>query len=156
MENSQLTAQYHVLSKRLDEALGVMQDIQQRDPSRKITLYIQDGMQVVADRALMRVVLDNLLGNAWKYTGKVLNPVISFGQMETATKQIFYVRDNGAGFDSDRAEKLFNPFQRFHSNQEFQGTGVGLATVRRILERHGGRIWAESKPDEGAAFYFTI
>ena len=134
----------------------VMKDIQQRDPSRKITLYIQDGMQVVADRALMRVVLDNLLGNAWKYTGKVLNPVISFGQMETATKQIFYVRDNGAGFDSDRAEKLFNPFQRFHSNQEFQGTGVGLATVRRILERHGGRIWAESKPHEGAAFYFTI
>lgn len=134
----------------------VMKDIQQRDPSRKITLYIQDGMQVVADRALMRVVLDNLLGNAWKYTGKVLNPVISFGQMETATKQIFYVRDNGAGFDSDRAEKLFNPFQRFHSNQEFQGTGVGLATVRRILERHGGRIWAESKPGEGAAFYFTI
>lgn len=134
----------------------VMKDIRQRDPSREITLYIQEGMQVVADRALMRVVLDNLLGNAWKYTGKVLNPVISFGLIETANKQIFYVRDNGAGFDSDRAEKLFNPFQRFHSNQEFQGTGVGLATVRRILERHGGRIWAESKPDEGAAFYFTI
>ena len=134
----------------------VMNDIQQRDPSRKITLYIQDEMQVVADRALMRVVLDNLLGNAWKYTGKVPNPVISFGQMETTNKKIFYVRDNGAGFDSARAEKLFNPFQRFHTNQEFQGTGVGLATVRRILERHGGRIWAESKPGEGAAFYFTI
>jgi len=134
----------------------VMKDIRQLDPSRKITLYIQDDMQVVADRALMRVVLDNLLGNAWKYTGKIPNPVISLGQMETSTKKIFYVRDNGAGFDSAKAEKLFNPFQRFHSNQEFQGTGVGLATVRRILERHGGRIWAESRPGEGAAFYFTI
>lgn len=137
-------------------AKSVLADIRQRDPSREINTFIQEGLEVQADPALMRVVLDNLLGNAWKYTGKKINPEISFGLLETATKKFFYVRDNGAGFDMSKADKLFNPFQRFHSNQEFQGTGVGLATVRRIIERHGGRIWAESQPGQGATFYFVI
>ena len=137
-------------------AKSVLADIRQRDPSREINTFIQEGLEVQADPALMRVVLDNLLGNAWKYTGKKINPEISFGLLETATKKFFYVRDNGAGFDMSKADKLFNPFQRFHTNQEFQGTGVGLATVRRIIERHGGRIWAESQPGQGATFYFVI
>lgn len=137
-------------------ANSVLADIKQRDPSREISSFIQEGLEVQADPALMRVVLDNLLGNAWKYTGKKINPEISFGLLETANKKFFYVRDNGAGFDMAKAEKLFNPFQRFHTNQEFQGTGVGLATVRRIIERHGGRIWAESQPGQGATFYFVI
>ncbi|MCK9220180.1 MAG: response regulator [Bacteroidales bacterium] len=134
----------------------VIHDIKQREPDRKINLFIQEGLEIDADAALMHVVLDNLLGNAWKYTSKTASPEISFGQMETASKKFFYVRDNGAGFDMSKADKLFNPFQRFHSNQEFQGTGVGLATVRRIIERHGGRIWAESRPGNGAVFYFSI
>jgi len=137
-------------------AKSVLADIRQRDPSREINTFIQEGLEVQADPALMRVVLDNLLGNAWKYTGKKINPEISFGLLETTTKKFFYVRDNGAGFDMSKADKLFNPFQRFHTNQEFQGTGVGLATVRRIIERHGGRIWAESQPGQGATFYFVI
>jgi signal transduction histidine kinase len=137
-------------------AKNVMKDICQRDPARKIRIYIEDGLEIQADPALMRMVLDNLLGNAWKYTGKTIDPEISFGQMVTKTKKIFYVRDNGAGFDMSKADKLFNPFQRFHSSADFQGTGVGLATVRRIIERHGGRVWAEAEPGKGATFYFLI
>ena len=139
-----------------DLALEVMKELRLRDPERKIQFHIQEGLSVQADPALMRVVLDNLLGNAWKYTGKTENPEISFGLTESAGKKYFYVKDNGAGFDMSMADKLFNPFQRLHTTREFQGTGVGLATVRRIIERHGGRIWAESQPGQGASFYFII
>ena len=104
----------------------------------------------------MRVILNNMLGNAWKYSGKTDNPVISFGKTVSGMETIFFIRDNGAGFDMERATKLFNPFQRFHTSQEFPGTGVGLATVGRIIERHGGRIWAESEPGKGATFFFSL
>ncbi len=117
---------------------------------------IQDSLFAQADPSLMHVVLVNLLGNARKYSGKAEYPVITFGKTESGRETVFYVRDNGAGFDMAKADKLFTPFQRLHSNQEFVGTGVGLATVRRIIERHGGRIWAESEPGKGATFFFTL
>ncbi len=103
----------------------------------------------------MRVVLDNLLGNSWKFTGKTAAPRIEFG-VEQGPERIFFVRDNGAGFDPESAGKLFTPFQRLHSGWEFPGTGIGLATVRRIIDRHGGRVWADGAVGRGATFYFTL
>jgi light-regulated signal transduction histidine kinase (bacteriophytochrome) len=113
-------------------------------------------MEAQADPGLMRVALNNLLGNAWKYTGRRQQALISFGQELRDGQAIFYVRDNGAGFDMTYASKLFAPFQRLHSAREFPGSGVGLACVARVIHKHGGRIWADAKTGEGAAFFFTI
>jgi light-regulated signal transduction histidine kinase (bacteriophytochrome) len=104
----------------------------------------------------MVIALENLIGNAWKYSGKQKEAVIRFGTIKERGETIFYIQDNGAGFDMSKAHNMFNPFQRLHSAQEFSGTGVGLATVRRIIERHGGRIWAEGSQGIGATFYFTL
>jgi light-regulated signal transduction histidine kinase (bacteriophytochrome) len=104
----------------------------------------------------MRVVLDNLLNNAWKYTGNHAQARIEFGTMQQDGEDVFFIRDDGAGFDMRYADKLFGVFQRLHNVQEFQGTGVGLATVQRIITRHGGRAWAEAAPEQGACFYFTL
>lgn len=120
------------------------------------TLEIEEGIKVIADKNLMRIVLNNLLGNALKYSQKALHPKVSFGLTTMNNRPILFVRDNGAGFDMSTADDLFKPFVRLHSNTEFQGTGVGLSTVKRIVERHGGHIWFDSKPDEGAVFYFTV
>jgi light-regulated signal transduction histidine kinase (bacteriophytochrome) len=101
-------------------------------------------------------MLANLLDNAWKFTSKQATSRIEFGEMHTRSKQVFYVRDNGAGFDMTYADKLFDPFQRLHSQAEFTGTGIGLATVQRVVNRHGGQIWAEGEVGKGASFYFTL
>ena len=111
---------------------------------------------LIGDAALLRVVLDNLLGNAWKYTGMQEEAVIEFGVTEVEGKPAYFVRDNGAGFDKADADKLFIPFERLHGPEQFKGFGIGLATVERIVRRHGGRVWAKGEPGKGATFYFTL
>jgi light-regulated signal transduction histidine kinase (bacteriophytochrome) len=113
-------------------------------------------MVVYGDASLLRAVLENLLGNAWKFTGMRASTCIAFGCERENGVPIYFVRDNGAGFNMAYADKLFAPFQRLHSAREFPGTGIGLATVQRIVNRHGGRIWAEGETDRGATFYFTL
>jgi two-component system, NtrC family, sensor kinase len=137
-------------------ARGVSEELKKKDPDRHILWCIEDQLLVEADSGLMRVAFDNLLGNAWKFTSKVSAPRIEVGTSQQEGVRVFYVRDNGAGFNMEYAEKLFSPFQRLHTESEFEGTGIGLATVYRIVDRHGGRIWAESAVDHGATFYFTI
>jgi light-regulated signal transduction histidine kinase (bacteriophytochrome) len=110
----------------------------------------------MADRRLVRVVLENLLGNAWKFTSKTPQPRIIFGTEIQQGEPVFFIRDNGAGFDMYYAAKLFQAFQRLHSEAEFPGTGIGLATVYRVIDRHGGRIWAEGEAGIGATFFFTL
>ena len=104
----------------------------------------------------MQIALDNLLSNAWKYTQKTAHPKFSFGMKRENGKAIYFIKDNGAGFDMTYSNKLFGAFQRLHSSSEFEGTGVGLATVQRIIRRHGGSIWADAQVDKGATFYFTL
>jgi light-regulated signal transduction histidine kinase (bacteriophytochrome) len=131
-------------------------ELRMADPERRVVFRISDGVEVVGDPGLLRVVLDNLLGNAWKYTGAREESIIEFGAAEIDGKTACFVRDNGPGFDMANAEKLFIPFQRLPGSEEFRGFGIGLATVDRIIRRHGGRIWAEGEPDKGATFYFTL
>ncbi|BAZ08608.1 multi-sensor signal transduction multi-kinase [Calothrix sp. NIES-4071] len=125
----------------------------QNDQLRQVELKITPNLSTIADAQLLKAALENLLGNAWKYTSKVSLAEIEFG---TSHPGVFFIRDNGAGFDMNDADKLFQPFQRLHSAIEFEGNGIGLATVQRIIHRHGGRIWAESKVGSGAIFYFTL
>jgi light-regulated signal transduction histidine kinase (bacteriophytochrome) len=113
---------------------------------------LQADLFAQADPALIRNVLENLFSNAWKFTGQSPQAQIDFGQQEN----IFFIRDNGVGFDMAYADKLFTAFQRLHRTDEFPGTGIGLATVRRIIHRHGGQVWVESAPNKGATFYFTL
>ncbi len=134
----------------------VCSELKGTDPERLVTLAIQEGVVVEGEARLLRSVMENLLENAWKYTmGRELAR-IEFGELTTEDGRVFYLRDNGAGFSMEYAAKLFTPFQRLHSNQEFPGIGIGLATVQRIIRRHGGRIWAESTPGSGTTFYFTL
>jgi signal transduction histidine kinase len=133
----------------------VIEWIQQDDPSRQIDFRIEENMMIFADHSLLMVVMKNLLGNAWKYTSKTAHPVIEVFSKEGDGQKIFCVRDNGAGFDPSKAASLFTPFVRLHSQEEFPGTGVGLATAKRIIERHGGNIRAEGNPGHGATFCFT-
>ncbi len=135
---------------------NIVAEFENRGKEHKAKIFIREGLTVEADPGLLNIVLNNLLSNALKYSGKVADPEIAFGKLESENDNIFFVKDNGAGFDMAKADKLFNPFQRLHTNQEFQGTGVGLATVRRIIERHGGRVWAESEIGKGATFYFLL
>jgi PAS domain S-box-containing protein len=126
------------------------------EPGRRVDFRIADGVSADGDAALLRVVLENLIGNAWKYTGTRDKGIIEFGTTEVDGKPAFFVRDNGAGFDMADADKIFVPFQRLPGAAEFRGHGIGLATVERIISRHGGRVWTEAKPGEGATFYFTL
>jgi len=132
-------------------AHGVIDELRQREPARKITVEIAEALSANADGRLLRIVLDNLLGNAWKYTGKHPEAHIEFTQSAIKDEAAFCVRDNGAGFNIEYANKLFRPFQRLHRDSEFPGTGIGLSIVERIILRHGGRIWAEAAVGQGAA-----
>lgn len=127
-----------------------------QEPQRGIIAGVASGLTVKADAGLMRIVLEDLLGNAWKYTRRISEPRIEFGRRERDGKAFFYVQDNGVGFDMRYAAKLFSPFQRMHSPSDFEGNGIGLAIVQRIVQRHGGRVWAESEPGRGATFCFTL
>jgi len=137
-------------------ARELAEELRASDGTRRVQFAIADGQVADGDRTLLRLVLQNLLGNAWKFTAKVPEARVEFGARNEGGQTVYYVRDNGAGFDMRFADKLFGLFQRFHSQNEFPGTGVGLATVQRIVRKHGGRIWAESKPGEGATFFFTL
>lgn len=137
-------------------ALRVFADLQNTEPGRDIECFVEPGLNASADRGLLRIVLENLLGNAWKFTAKRSGAKIEFGSANVDAVAVFFIRDNGAGFDAAYADKLFTPFQRLHSQSEFKGTGIGLATVRRIISRHGGRVWAESSVNHGATIRFTL
>lgn len=137
-------------------AESIVQDLRQKDPARTVEVEIQPGMVVHGDRRLISDLFVNLLANAWKFTSRTEHARIEVGQSQHGSMATLYVRDNGAGFDMAHEQKLFKPFQRLHGAADFEGTGVGLATVARIIDRHGGRIWAEGKPSEGAVFYFTM
>ena len=137
-------------------AESIVQDMRQKDPARSVEVLIQPNMAVHGDRRLIGDLFQNLIGNAWKFTSKTGQGRIEIGQSSGGSLATLYIRDNGAGFDMTYEQKLFKPFQRLHGAAEFDGSGVGLATVARIVDRHGGRIWAEGKPNEGAVFYFTL
>jgi signal transduction histidine kinase len=128
----------------------------ERQHDRPVQLIVADGLTAHADPRLIQIVLENLLGNAWKFTGNTPNPVIEFGAARDGDETVFFVRDNGAGFDETYASKLFAPFQRLHSEKEFAGTGIGLATMQRIVRRHGGRVWARAAVNQGATISFTL
>jgi len=134
----------------------VLGTLQRLEPDRRVEVIIAPGMVVEADPQLTAIALDNLLGNAWKFTAKVVAPRIEFGQTTSERGVAYFVRDNGAGFDMAFCDKLFGVFQRLHPESEFPGTGIGLATVARITQRHRGRVWAHGSPGAGATFYFTL
>ena len=136
----------------------VLDDLAKRDPMRAVGLDIAPDLVVEADGRQMRILLDNLLGNAWKFTTRADPAQITVGRdpPNSDGDAVFFVRDNGAGFDMSQADRLFTPFQRLHNDSEFTGTGIGLATVRRIVERHGGKIWAEGSIGGGAKISFTV
>jgi signal transduction histidine kinase len=137
-------------------ARATAQRLKEFEPDRAVEFVIDDGLAGQGDSALLGAVIENLLGNAWKFTRYRKNARIEFGSRRESGRTIYFVRDNGAGFNMASASKLFRVFQRLHSQDEFAGTGVGLATVHRIVQRHGGSIWAEGKVGEGASFHFTL
>ncbi|HUD25718.1 MAG TPA: response regulator [Burkholderiaceae bacterium] len=137
-------------------ARDVVEELRSKEPARRVALHIEGRLAAEADGRLVRVALENLLGNAWKFTAKVPDARIDVGALQEKGGTTFFIRDNGAGFDMSHAEKLFNPFVRLHTDSDFPGTGIGLATVKRVVDRHGGRIWAQSAVDQGSVFYFTL
>jgi light-regulated signal transduction histidine kinase (bacteriophytochrome) len=145
-ESVDLSALVHATTSQLAAA----------EPQRAVDVVVREGLRAEVDPVLARAMIDNLVGNAWKFTSKAPAARIEFGTAERAGKPVYFVRDNGAGFDMAYASKLFAPFQRLHTVDEFPGTGIGLATVQRIVHRHGGRIWAEGAVDRGATFYFAF
>ncbi len=137
-------------------ANDIVTSLKDSDPTRNVEISIQEGLEARGDRALLKSLLENLLGNAWKYSSKEEVARIKFGMRDDHGKQIYFVNDNGAGFDMKYSESLFSPFRRLHPEKEFEGVGIGLATVQRIVRRHEGTVWAEAVKGEGATFYFTL
>lgn len=137
-------------------AQTVADELQHIQPERNVEFICTPGMIVRGDAHLLKVALENLLGNAWKFTSKREQAHIEIGVTHQVEASVYFVRDNGAGFDMAYVGKLFSAFQRLHAMTEFPGTGIGLATVQRIIHRHGGRVWAEGEPGKGSTFYFTL
>ena len=131
-------------------------DLHEQDPKRKVAFIVSPGLRAEGDPHLLRIVLENLLANSWKFTSLRGDATIEMGRTQNNGKSAYFVRDNGVGFDTAHASNLFGPFQRLHGMNEFPGTGIGLATVQRIIQRHGGRIWADAALNHGATFYFTL
>jgi len=145
--------------RRVDVSAVVRRLVDQsklRSPGRVVLVQVEEGMEAWADEALLTMALDNLVSNAWKFTRLRAEARIEIGSTTVAGQAVFHVRDNGVGFDMARAEKLFTPLVKLHHGAEFDGHGIGLATVKRIVERHGGEVWAEARPGEGATFHFTL
>ena len=136
-------------------AREVVEELRRQDPGREVEVSIAPDMRTEGDGHLLRILLENLFANAWKYTGKTTQARIAFDSREENGERVFFLRDNGAGFDMRYVDKLFGAFQRLHG-EEFEGTGIGLATVQRIVHQHGGRVWAEGEPDKGATFFFSL
>ena len=145
-EDIDLTSVARAIGDRLREAY----------PSREVELCVQDGLTLEGDAVLLGVVMENLLGNAWKFTSRGATARIEVGEASMDGQAAYFVRDDGAGFDMAHASRLFVAFQRMHTAEEFPGTGIGLATVQRIIRRHGGELWAESRVGKGATFFFTV
>jgi signal transduction histidine kinase len=137
-------------------AITILEDLTAAHPEREVKTSVQLGCHANADKGLMQVVLQNLLRNAWKFTSRNSSAKIEFGCFQSGAETVYFVRDNGAGFDQRMAGRLFKPFQRLHAESDFSGTGIGLATVQRVITRHEGRIWAEGEVGKGAVFYFTL
>jgi light-regulated signal transduction histidine kinase (bacteriophytochrome) len=137
-------------------AREIVDDLASKDPTRQVELVMPEPVIARADARLVRVLLENVVGNAWKFTGKVARARIELGCREAGGETIYFVRDNGAGFEAAYAAKLFRPFQRLHGEADFPGTGIGLATVNRVVDRHGGRVWAEGAVGQGATISFTL
>ena len=139
-----------------DLARTYLSDLGEHDPDRNVTIDVASDVTARGDPRLLKIVLENLLANAWKFTGKKAVAKIEFGREADDNETVYFVRDDGVGFDMAYADKLFGIFQRLHSVSEFEGNGVGLATVARLVRRHGGRIWADGEVNKGASFYFTL
>jgi signal transduction histidine kinase len=135
---------------------GLAAELAAQDSGREVEFVVADGVEGWGDPALLRTALLNLMENAWKYTRKRAAARIEFGTLEGAQSPVYFVRDNGAGFNMAEADRLFNPFQRLHKESDFEGTGIGLATVDRIIRRHGGQVWAQGEVGQGATFFFTL
>lgn len=134
----------------------IISDLRKDYPERDVKVLIENDLKTRADPNLVTMALNNLLSNAWKFTSKTVNPCIEFGVCREEGMRVYFVKDNGAGFDMRFSEKLFTPFKRLHSDSEYKGTGVGLAIVERVIKRHGGRIWAKGEIGKGATFFFTL
>jgi len=151
--------QHHPPRTEVDLAVlarEAIDDLRANEPQRDVAVALPGAAPACCDAGLIRIALVNLLGNAWKFTSRTPQARIEFGSFARGAGMVYFVRDNGAGFDMRHAGRLFGAFQRFHRASDFPGTGIGLATVRRIVNRHGGQIWAESAPGQGATFYFTL
>ena len=132
------------------------EELKRREPERQVEFIVSEDAKTLGDVRLISVLVDNLIRNAWKFSSKHPTARIELGTLEQNGETVFFVKDDGAGFEMEYADKLFLPFQRLHPTGEFEGTGIGLATAKRIVQRHGGRIWAEGEVEKGATIYFTL